>query len=342
MCFTLTSGDKYRFTCCFTFFTMRLMTCLAPLFVFFGPPALIFLARKYSPRFRDSGTVGVAVGVWVIAVLPVCQVVFVIGLSAVAEASREVAAAIEGMPYAGLIQDAAEAHGLDPALVAAVVEVESGFDASAVSPVGAMGLMQIMPATAAEWGLMEPFDAAANVDTGAAYLAWLLDRYGSVELALAAYNAGPGRVDACQCIPNNGETAGYVADVLAAAVRYRSADNSPILPYASDVTPVLTDDNPTPVPFKGQDWATPCGTPLYAPISGVVSVRGFDGYQGRFGSNNSYIIFDDGAGTEVILLHGRYIAQVGQPVQRGQTLIGYEASIGNSTGCHTDYSIRRR
>lgn len=313
------------------------LSCIKPVLLIMAPVLAIWWAKRRWAWWQRARLTGLAVAVWLMSLIPVFQV----GLAAaiMALSSRDVLA---GVPYAGLIQDAAEAHGLDPALVAAVVEVESGFDASAISPVGAMGLMQIMPGTAAEWGLMEPFDAAANVDTGAAYLAWLLDRYGSVELALAAYNAGPGRVDACQCIPNNGETAGYVADVLAAAVRYRSADNSPILPYGPGVTPVLTDDNPNPIPFKGQDWATPCGTPLYAPISGVVTTVGFDGYQGRFGSNNSYIIFDDGAGTEVILLHGRYIAQVGQTVQRGQTLIGYEASIGNSTGCHTDYSIRRR
>lgn len=313
------------------------LSCIKPVLLILAPALAIWWAKRRWAWWQRARLTGLAVAVWLMSLTPVFQV----GLAAaiMALSSRDVLA---GMPYAALIQDAAETHGLDPALVAAVVEVESGFDASATSSAGAMGLMQIMPATAAEWGLLEPFDAAANLDTGAAYLAWLIDRYGSVELGLAAYNAGPGRVDACQCIPNNGQTPGYVADVLAAAARYRSADNSPILPYGPGVTPVLTDDNPNPLPFKGQDWATPCGTPLYAPISGVVSAVGFDGYQGRFGSNNSYIIFDDGAGTEVILLHGRYIASVGQPVQRGQTLIGYEASVGNSTGCHTDYSIRRR
>lgn len=246
-------------------------------------------------------------------------------------------------PYGGLVSDAAARYGLDPALLAGLVQQESGWNPLAVSPVGAMGLGQLMPTTAAFLGVADPFDPEQNLDGAARYLASMLARYdGDVSLALAAYNAGPARVDACLCIPQNGETPGYVERVLAAAARYRSADNSPILPYGPGVTPVLTDNNPNPIPFKGQDWAAPCGTPLYAPISGVVSAVGFDGYQGRFGSNNSYIIIDDGAGTEVILLHGRYIASVGQPVQRGQTLIGYEASIGNSTGCHTDYSIRRR
>lgn len=312
------------------------LSCIKPVLLILAPALAIWWAKRRWAWWQRARLTGLAVAVWLMSLTPVFQVGLAAAITALTSPNHL------AVPYAGLIQDAAETHGLDPALVAAVVEVESGFNASATSSAGAMGLMQIMPTTAVEWGLTKPFDAAANLDTGAAYLAWLLDRYGNVELALAAYNVGPGRVDACQCIPNNGQTPGYVADVLVAAARYRSADNSPILPYGPGVTPVLTDNNPNPIPFKGQDWAAPCGTPLYAPISGVVSAVGFDGYQGRFGSNNSYIIIDDGAGTEVILLHGRYIASVGQPVQRGQTLIGYEASIGNSTGCHTDYSIRKR
>jgi hypothetical protein len=314
------------------------LSCIRPILLIFAPMLLIWLAQRRWQLWQRARLTGLAMAVWLLSLLPVAHMGFAAAIMALAAGGR---ADLAGVRYAGLIQEAAEAHGLDPALIAAVVEQESNFDPGAISPVGAMGLMQIMPATAAELGLLEPFDAAANLDAGTKYLASLIDRYGDVSLALAAYNAGPGRVDACQCIPQNGETPGYVARVIAAAVRYRHPDNSPILPYGPDVTPRLTDDNPNPVPFKGQDWATPCGTPLYAPITGVVTAVGFDGYQGRYGSNNSYIIFDDGAGTEVILLHGRYIAQVGQPDQRGQTLIGYEASIGNSTGCHTDYSIRK-
>lgn len=315
---------------------MAFTTCLTTLLTIFGPALAVLVLYKKSAAWRRLRASWLTLAIWLVGLLPACQVFVVATIYALQSGNTG------GYPFAGLIQSAAEAHGLDPALVAAVVEQESAFQVQAVSPAGAMGLMQIMPGTAAELGLLEPYDAAANLDAGTEYLAWLIDRYGSVELALAAYNAGPGRVDACQCIPNNGETPGYVARVMAAAVRYRSADNSPILPYGPGVTPVLTDDNPNPIPFKGQDWATPCGTPLYAPISGVVTTVGFDGYQGRFGSNNSYIIFDDGAGTEVILLHGRYVATAGQSVERGRTLIGYEASIGNSTGCHTDYSVRRK
>ena len=310
---------------------MQITTCLSPLLVFFGPLAAIFLARKYSQRFRESGVVGVAVGVWLIALLPVCQVVVVVGIGVVVEASRGASLAT---PYAGLIQVAAEAHGLDPALVAAVVEQESAFQVQAVSPAGAMGLMQMMPGTAAEWGLLEPFDAAANLDAGTEYLAWLIDRYGDVGLALAAYNAGPGRVDACQCIPANGETPGYVRDVLAAAERYRLPVIA--LPYRGDYHLVdngLHGEGDWP----GRDYAAACGTPLYAPIGGRVEA-GFDEYDGPHGSRNSYLLIT-GAAFRVMMMDGEYIA-AGQ-VHQGD-LVGYEASIGNSSECHTHLAIRMR
>ena len=312
-------------------------TCVPPLIIFFGPLAAILLARKFSPRFRNSGTVGVAIGVWGIALLPVCQVMFVVGLGAVVEASRGIAADLAHVPYAGMIRSAAEAHDLDPALVAAVVQQESNFNPDAISPVGAMGLMQLMPATAAELGLTRPFDAAANLDTGAAYLAWLLGRYDSVELALAAYNAGPGRVDACQCIPQNGETPGYVRDVLAAAERYRLPAIA--LPYRGDYRLIdngLHGDGD----WSGRDYAAACGAPLYAPISGTVERVGFDAYTGPHGSANSFVFFAN-ENTTVMLMHGDYLVHQGQAVRAGE-LIGHEASIGNSSECHTHLAIRVR
>ncbi len=305
------------------------LSCIKPVLLILAPAMAIWWAKRRWAWWQRARLTGLAVAVWLMSLIPVFQV----GLAAaiMALSSRDVLA---GVPYAALIQDAAEAHGLDPALVAAVVEVESSFDASAISPVGAMGLMQIMPATAAEWGLMEPFDAAANLDTGAAYLAWLLDRYGSVELALAAYNAGPGRVDACQCIPNNGETAGYVADVLAAAVRYRQPAIA--LPYRGDYRLVnngLHGDGDWP----GRDYAAACGAPLYAPISGRVET-GFDDYTGPYGSRNSYLLIT-GDGLQVMMMHGEYVT-TGQ-VRQGD-LVGFEASIGNSSECHTHLAIRMR
>jgi cell wall-associated NlpC family hydrolase len=106
-------------------------------------------------------------------------------------------------------------HGIDPTLLAAVAATESGFDPAAVSPAGAQGLMQFMPATARSMGV-DPWDAASAIDGAARYLRSGLDRFGSTELALASYNAGPGAVARYGGIPPYRETQNYVRKVLAA------------------------------------------------------------------------------------------------------------------------------
>jgi soluble lytic murein transglycosylase-like protein len=117
--------------------------------------------------------------------------------------------------FGDLITEHARAHGLDPDLVRAVIQVESAFNPRAVSPKGAMGLMQLMPATASEFGVEDPFDPEENIRAGVAYLRRLLDRYENrVELALAAYNAGPGAVDKYgERIPPYRETQNYVRKI---------------------------------------------------------------------------------------------------------------------------------
>lgn len=117
---------------------------------------------------------------------------------------------------APLIEEAARAASLPPRLLAAVVAVESNFDPRAVSPKGALGLMQLMPETAARFGVADPFDPRQNLAGGAAYLAWLLRKFdGDLTLALAAYNAGEGAViKAGYRIPPYEETRAYVPRVL--------------------------------------------------------------------------------------------------------------------------------
>lgn len=107
-------------------------------------------------------------------------------------------------------------HALPGGLLEALVEVESAFRPDAVSRAGAMGLAQLMPATARALGVLNPFDARANVDGGARFLRAMLDRFGSVSLALAAYNAGPGAVVRSRGVPANSETPAYVRKVLSA------------------------------------------------------------------------------------------------------------------------------
>ena len=116
--------------------------------------------------------------------------------------------------YDGLIELASETHGIPAALVKAVIATESAFDPSAVSPKGAIGLMQLMPGTARELGVDEAFDSEQNVHGGTRYLRELYDRYGDWLRALAAYNAGPLAVDRYDGVPPYAETRQYVRRVL--------------------------------------------------------------------------------------------------------------------------------
>jgi soluble lytic murein transglycosylase-like protein len=121
-------------------------------------------------------------------------------------------------PFDAMISEAAARYGVRPALVRAVVMVESAFKPDAVSRAGAGGLMQLMPATARDLGVDDVFDPASNVDGGTRYLAGLLRMFNDESLALAAYNAGPGRVArAGRRIPRIPETEAYVRAVLALA-----------------------------------------------------------------------------------------------------------------------------
>jgi soluble lytic murein transglycosylase-like protein len=109
------------------------------------------------------------------------------------------------------IDEAAARHHVDPSLVRSVVKVESNFNPNAVSSKGAMGLMQLMPATARSLNLANPFDPAQNVDAGVRHLRSLLDSYGGdVTLSLAAYNAGAGAVARSAGVPHYKETQEYV------------------------------------------------------------------------------------------------------------------------------------
>lgn len=114
--------------------------------------------------------------------------------------------------YQSMFVAAGNAHGVDPALLAAVAQVESNFNPNAISPSGARGLMQFMPTTAAAMGV-NPDDPASAIDGAARYLRENLDRFGTVPLALAAYNAGPGAVQRFGGIPPYAETQRYVVKV---------------------------------------------------------------------------------------------------------------------------------
>jgi soluble lytic murein transglycosylase-like protein len=131
-------------------------------------------------------------------------------------------------PYAADIQAASQKYHVPTALIAAVIQQESGFNPSAQSGAGAGGLMQLMPATARGLGVTDVNDPAQSIDGGTHYLRDQLDRFGgNVQLALAAYNAGPGAVASYGGVPPYPETQSYVSDVLANYARYSGGSAQP-------------------------------------------------------------------------------------------------------------------
>jgi soluble lytic murein transglycosylase-like protein len=131
-------------------------------------------------------------------------------------------------PVEQLIEKASTKYGVEAALIRSVIAAESNFDPQAVSRKKAMGLMQLMPETAMNFSLLNPFDPAENIDAGTRYLKALLERYRhDIHLTLAAYNAGPDKVDAYRAVPPYLETQNYVMRVM----RNLRAQRSILLPH---------------------------------------------------------------------------------------------------------------
>lgn len=131
---------------------------------------------------------------------------------------------LEPVPYGAQILEAADRHGLDPLLVAAIAQVESGFDVQAVSPRGALGLMQVMPKTAEQLGVDDIDDPSRNLEAGTRYLASLLRRFdGDLVHGLAAYNAGPTAVDRFGGLPPFRETGRFTERVLRLYIEHHRA-----------------------------------------------------------------------------------------------------------------------
>lgn len=147
-----------------------------------------------------------------------------------------------------MIERIAREHAVDETLAVAVVAIESGFRTDAVSPRFARGLMQLMPDTAARFGVKDPFDPAQNLRGGMRYLRWLIDHFeGDVVLALAAYNAGEGAVRRYGGVPPFAETRGYIEKIR----RYYPRDRHPVTVPATTRTQVAKGDG-TAVPSGGQ------------------------------------------------------------------------------------------
>lgn len=124
---------------------------------------------------------------------------------------------LQSTPYGEIIASMSETHGVNPLLVRALIQVESGYKPRARSPKGAMGLMQLMPSTARAYKVRNAFEPKANIEAGIKHLKSLIDRMGEVPLALAAYNAGEGAVKKFNGMPPYRETRNYVSRILSLA-----------------------------------------------------------------------------------------------------------------------------
>jgi hypothetical protein len=133
------------------------------------------------------------------------------------------------VPFAAQIHTAAAQNGLDEKLVSSIISAESNFNSRAVSPKHAMGLMQLMPRTAADFAVRNPFDPAQNIDAGTRYLKQLLDQYhGNLTLALAAYNAGPGVVAQYGGVPPFPDTQNYIRRIKKKLIASQLVPTAPV------------------------------------------------------------------------------------------------------------------
>ena len=136
--------------------------------------------------------------------------------AAVEQSTGDTRSVLDATPYGEIISAMSQAHGVDPLLVRALIQVESNYQPRARSSKGAMGLMQLMPQTVREYKLRNPYDPKSNIEVGIKRLRSLIDKWG-VELALAAYNAGEGAVARFNGVPPYRETRSYVSRILAIA-----------------------------------------------------------------------------------------------------------------------------
>ena len=222
-----------------------LLAVIAPALVPASVNAQIFIARDAN-------------GTAVLSSQPVDRPTRIYGVQG-APGYRATTAALPGNAdiYEELVLEHSKRHSLRPELVRAVIQVESGFDPRATSPKGAMGLMQLMPQTARSLGVLNAYDPEENIRGGTTYLRQLLNKYGTEQLALAAYNAGPGAVDKYDGVPPYRETRDYIRKVgskagasVAAAVKPRPVIYRSYEIIGDRVIPRLTQDPPRSGPYE--------------------------------------------------------------------------------------------
>lgn len=175
-------------------------------------------------------------------------------------------------PFAALVAEASQRFGIPIAWIRALMRVESANEVRAVSPKGAMGVMQLMPAVAAELGVADPFAPAQSIDAGARHLKALLRRYnGDATLAIAAYNAGPGAVARYDGVPPFAETRAYLEKVEALRARYRVALSPPPLRPADALPVARTPTAPPANPGIATQVTPPTAPPMTTLPGGVLA-----------------------------------------------------------------------
>ena len=240
------------------------------------------------------------------------------------------------------IEEAASQCRVNSALIAAVMTQESAGHAATCSSAGACGLMQLMPGTASDLNVQDRMNPAQSTRGGACYLRRLLDRYDNdLQLAVAAYNAGPGNVDRYGGVPPFKETQLYVNKVLGYYQNFAvSAQPEPevIPPVACCQWPVAIEGVLTQQPSATHmaiDIAAPLGTALLASHPGQVIAVGWGGDYGK------RIIIDHGNGLHTLYAHlSSFTVTEGEHVQANQ-MIGRVGSTGRSTGPHLHFEVRK-